>query len=118
GRALHRGVDRRPFGSLPARSVRAVDLRQPAAPAEYGLDVALRLGEPAGLVHVGGHAGIAAEVTLDIGPGGIALDAEVAGQAVGAHAVDEAEVDDLGEPALVRADLLGRDAEDLAGGRP
>ena len=38
------------------------------------------------------------------------------GQTKGAHAVDQAEVDDLGVAALLARDLVRAHAEDLAGG--
>ncbi len=67
----------------------------------------------AGLVHVAGHAGIAGEIPVDIELGGVAADAEVARQPERAHAVDEAEVDDLGVAALLGRDLQRRHAEDF-----
>jgi hypothetical protein len=57
-----------------------------------------------GLVHVALHAGKAREVAVDVVLGRLLLDAQVAGQPEGAHAVDEAEVDDLGVAALLAAD--------------
>ena len=62
------------------------------------------------------HAGIAREIQLDILRCGGAIDAELARQAEGRHAVDQAEVDGLGRTALVGADLVGGDAEYFGGG--
>ncbi len=72
--------------------------------------------DQAGLVHVAGHAGIAREIPVDIELGGVAADAEVARQPERAHAVDEAEVDDLGVAALFGRDLQRRHTEDFGRG--
>src|SRR5690606_22197538 len=99
-----------------ARAVGRVDLREPEAPSEYRLHVALlaRLGP--GTLHVGGHARVAGEIALDVVARRIPFDAEVRRQAEGAHAVDEPEVDHLRVAALLARHLLERRAEDLRGG--
>ena len=116
GRALHRRVDRGALRGLLELLVARVDVRQIEPAAEHGLDVALRLGLRARLLHVALHAGIAREVQVDVFLRGAARDAELLGEAERAHAVDEAEVDRLGRAALVGGDLVERRAEHLGGG--
>ena len=116
GGALHRRVDRRALGALAAHRLAGADLRQPQAAAEDGLDVAVLAGGFARFFHVAGDAGIAGEVAVDVGLRRAALELELAREAEGAHAVDQAEVDDLGDAALVGADFDRRDAEDFGGG--
>jgi hypothetical protein len=65
--------------------------------------------------HVAGNAGITGEVAFDVSLRRAAFEAELAGEAEGAHAVDQAEVDALGDAALVGADFERRHAEDFAG---
>src|SRR5206468_12453388 len=60
--------------------------------------------------------GEALEVALDVVAGGAALDAQVLGKAEGTHAVDQAEVDDLGVAALLALHFFRRQAEDLGSG--
>jgi hypothetical protein len=90
--------------SAPARRgpLPAVDVRQPQAAAEHGFHVALLVRLDARVVHVALHARKALEVALDVVLGRFLLDAQVARQAEGAHAVDQPEVDDLGVAALLR----------------
>jgi hypothetical protein len=99
---------RGPFGELISGS------HKPAA--EHGLDEALPPRLLARALHVLLHAGIAGEVALDEAARDVPVDAEVGGQAVGAHAVDQAEVDHLGIASLLAAHFAERHAEDLAGG--
>ncbi len=70
------------------------------------------------LLHVAGDAGVAREVAVDVGLRRAAFQPELAGEAEGAHAVDQAEVDALGDATLVGADFERGDAEDLAGRCP
>ena len=107
-RALHRRVDRGAFRTLAAHAVAAVDLRQPQATAEHGLDIALLLGLFARAVHVVFYAGIAREVTVDVGDCRTAFDAELLGQAKCGHAVDQAEVDYLGIERSAAAAYIDR----------
>src|SRR5690606_36970964 len=64
----------------------------------------------------GANAGVALEVAVDVVLRFAALDAEIARQAPGAHAVHQAEVDGLGGPALFAIDLVGVQVEHLGGG--
>src|SRR5690606_5888767 len=88
------------------------------APAEYGLDVAALAGLLAGAVHERLHARVAFEVQVDVLLGAGAVDAELTAEAEGGHAVDQSEVDRLGGPALLVADLVEFGAEHLGRGRP
>ena len=63
--------------------------------------------------HVAGNAGVAGEVAFDVALRGTAFKAELTGKAKGAHAVDEAEVDDLGDTPLISADFGRHKAEDF-----
>ena len=113
GRALHGGVDGGALGHLAAPHVGRPDLGQPQPTAKHGLDVALFTSLGAGALHVGGHAGITREVAVNVGLCRATLDTQVGGQAEGAHAVDEPEVDHLGIAALLAVDLCNRHAEDF-----
>ena len=77
----------------------------------------MRLGGELGLVHVRLHTGVARKVALDVRRRSLGLDTQVARQTEAAHAVDEAEVDDLGIAALLARHRFGRPAEHLRGGR-
>src|SRR5690606_14202128 len=114
--ALHRRVDRGAFGTLAHGLVLRMDLRQVQAAAEQGLDVTLVRSLDAGVFHVAQHARVAGEVAVDTVLGLLAIDTDRLGQAEGAHAVDQAEVDRLGTAPLVGGDLLQRYAEHLGGG--
>src|SRR5690606_6340614 len=114
----HRCVDGRPLRGLPTRTAAAGDFRQPQSASEDGLDITLFPRLDTGFVHIARHAGIASEVAVDIVLGGRALDAEVAGQPEGAHAVDQAEVDYLGDAPLVAVDGLRRRTEYFRRGGP
>ncbi len=116
-RALHRRIDCGPFGPGAARAVRRIDLGQPQAAAEHRFDIAARLGLQARLVHVLLHAREAREIAFNIIGRRAPFDVQVGRQAEGAHAVDQAEVDDLGVAALFALHVRGRDAEDLGGRR-
>ena len=97
-------------------TVLRMDLRQVQATAEQGFDEALLRGLGAGPFHVRQDAGVAGEVTVDVGLGLLALDADLLGQAEGAHAVDQSEVDRLGAASLVAVDVFQRHAEDFRRG--
>ncbi|MPM73791.1 hypothetical protein SDC9_120776 [bioreactor metagenome] len=116
--ALHWRIDRRALGALAAHRLAGADFREPEAAAEGGFDVALVTCRLTGFFHVLGDAGIAGEVAVDVGLRRAAFQSELAGEAEGAHAVDQPEVDALGDATLVGADFERRDAEDLGGGRP
>src|SRR5690606_24544338 len=91
--ALHGRVDRGAFGTLARGLVLRVALRQVPAAAEQGLAVAPARSPGAGVRHVAPHARVAGEVAVDIVLGLLATDTALLGQAEGAHAVDQAEVD-------------------------
>mgnify|MGYP000747621892 CR=1 FL=1 len=98
-----------------ARDTSAAEINQLLrAAAESGPHEALETRAVARLLHVARDARIAREVAVDPALRGGALDLQRLGEAVRAHAVDQAEVDRLGAAALVGADLLQRHAE--AGG--
>ena len=105
---MHGRVDRGAFRTLTLHAVAGVDLRQPQAAAEHGLDVALLFRLYTGAVHVIFHAGIAREITLYVSGGRAAFHAQLFGQTERGHPVDQAEVDDLGVAALLAGHLLGR----------
>ena len=92
-----------------------MDIRNPSASAEDGLDKASFLGLLDALIEKLPDTLISLVVLLDefVGFGG--ADAQAAGQAEGGLAVDDAEINGLGLAALVRADMVQIDAEDLAG---
>ena len=113
---MHRRVDGKSFACLAALRVFAVDVREVQAAAEQGFDVALFAGGFARCFHVVAHFGVAREVGVDVVGGLAARDVELAREAEGAHAVDEAEVDGFGVAALFAADGVRRDAEDFGGG--
>ncbi len=114
--ALHRRVDRGALGALAHGAVLRIDLRQVQPPTEQRLDIALLGGLGAGALHVGQHAGVTGEITVDVLLRFLAADVDLLGQAESAHAVDQAEVDRLGAASLVVADLLQRHAEHLGSG--
>lgn len=116
GGALHGGVDSGAFCASAAGAVGAVDFGQVEAAAKHGFNIALGFGLGAGVVHVLLDAGEAVEIAGDVIFGGGVVNAQGFGQAEGAHAVDEAEVDDFGVAALFAADLRGVQAEHFGGG--
>ena len=83
---------------------------------EQGLDEAALARDSHGLVHIVADAGVALEVGVDIGARLAALDAEIARQAEGGDAVDDAEIDRLGAPAHERVHVGDRHAKHLRGG--
>ena len=114
--ALHRRIDGGALRGRAARAVGRVDLGQPEPAAEHRLHEALALGLGARALHVARHARVSGEVAVDVELGRLALDVQVGRQPEGAHAVDQAEVDDLGGAPLIGRDLAHRHAEHLAGG--
>ena len=62
-------------------------------------------------------ARIALEITVDVLLGRGVVDAQVLGQTVAAHAVNQAEVDHLGIAALLARDLVGGDTKNLGSRR-
>ena len=104
--------------SAPARALAffVADVGQVEAAAEQGFDVALRGGLFFGALHVFGDAGVAGEVAVDEGFGGQIVYAQRFGEAVLAHAVNEAEVDGFGVAALFGRDVFGGDTEHFGGG--
>src|SRR5690606_19726964 len=79
-------------------------------------DVAFLAGVGDGAVHVLLDALVEVEVGLDILLRLLLWDAELVGEAEGAEAVNDAEVDGLGAAAFLSADHHRRDAEDFGGG--
>ncbi len=114
--ALHRRIDGGALGRRPARPA-GVDVGQPQSSPEHGFDIALLRRQLAGALHIRRDTRIAGEVAVDVELRRAALQAEVACQAEGAHAVDQPEVDDLGHAALIAADFQRSDAENLSRGR-
>jgi len=93
-----------------------MDFGKPKTTPENGFDITLGLGRRTRFFHVGGNARIAREIALDIRLRGTACQVELTGEAKSAHAVDQPEVDDLGDTTLVGADVARRDAKNLGGG--
>ena len=92
------------------------ELRQLAAPAEERGGVAARLGLAHGLLHVARDVRERGEVRVEDLAGLVGRDVEPLPEPVRLHAVREAVVDDLGEAALERVDLLLVDVEDACRG--
>src|SRR5205085_4482285 len=67
-----------------------------------------------GALHVVANTGIALEIGLDVGPRFGLRNPELLGQAEGADAVDDAEIDRLGAAADHRIHALDGNAENLA----
>src|SRR5207248_5027905 len=109
-------VDRLALREGAARVVAVLDAGDRAAPAEDGLDIAALAAELLHPLHVIADAGEALEISLDVG-GRLGLrHLDLAAQAEGADAVDDAEIDRLGAPPRDRVHLLHGDAEHLARG--
>uniref|UniRef100_A0A0N5A085 LigA n=1 Tax=Parastrongyloides trichosuri TaxID=131310 RepID=A0A0N5A085_PARTI len=118
GRALDRGVDGGALAELALGAGLGVDGRDVDAPPEDGGDEALLLHQRLGPVHIGADAGEALEIGLDVGSGLTLIDAQLGGQAEGADAVDDAEVDGLGPATRLAGHALDRHAEHFGrGGR-
>jgi len=111
------GVDRHPAGVLLQIPVAALDVGQVAHPAVERLDAPVALGRRQSLLHVAFNAGVAGEIDRDELLRLLGRDAERLGETIGAHAVDEAEVDRLRRAALLRVDEVDRDAENGRRGR-
>ena len=116
GGALQGGVDGGAFGETPHVGVAAGDVGDGADAAEGGADGAVAADGFEGLVDEGADAFVAVEVGFDVGFGFLLVDAELGGEAEGADAVDDAEVDGLGAGAGLFGHGGGVDAEDLGGG--
>src|SRR5665647_1560654 len=107
--ALHGRVDGGALGALATLTVGTVDLRYPQAAAEQGFHITLALGGFARVLHVFAHAGVARKIALYIGLRGGAFDIEVLRQSERAHAIDQAEIDDLGIACLLYTSPSPRD---------
>ena len=87
---MHGGVDGGAFGSGAGVGVFVANVGQVEAAAGQGLDEALDCGLFFGALHVFGDAGAAGEVAGDEGFGGQAAYTQRLGEAVLAHAVNQA----------------------------
>ena len=120
GGALDGVVDGFAFGAQPGLAVAAAEGGfedgEVAAAAEQRFDITLLAGLQFGLVQVGADAGETAEILLDIFFGFGQRQFGIAGEAEGAHAINQAEVDGFGEAALVVGDLFDGDVVDGGGG--
>ena len=86
-----------------------------AAAAEDRGDVAFAAAVVERVDHEFGDAAVGGEVAVDEFGGFFLRDAQAFGEAEGALAVDDAEVDGFGAAALGGSDFVERNAEDLAG---
>ena len=75
--------------------------------------MAVQASRVACFFHVAGNARVAREITLNVSLCGAAFEVKLAGQTEGAHAVDQTEVDDLGDAALVGVDFDRCQAENF-----
>ena len=87
------------------------DLREMAAAAEHGADIAIGADEAFRLLHIVADAGEAFEIFLDVGAGLLAANAELVGEAEGGNAVNNAEIDRLGAAAHLRIHVLDGNAK-------
>src|SRR5206468_7102242 len=102
------------LGGIPQADDAAVDVGDGAAPAEDRLDVSHVLRLPNALAEKVADPGEPLVVGVDQLLGRLHVQPlDPTGQPVGADAVDDAEIDRLGVPALLAAYLLERHAEDL-----
>ena len=116
GGALDGSVDGGAFGGFADGGVGAGDVAERAAAAGEGADPAAGSGVGDGLIHVIFDAGVLDEVFVDEAGAFWSGDAETLGEAEGADAEDDAEVDHFGGAAHVLRDLVIGDAEDACGG--
>ena len=112
-RTLHGCVDGGALGTSPALAVGGLDFRQVQAATENGFHIALGFGLRAGVVHIALDPGKAGEIALDVIFGSGVVDAEISRQTVGAHAINQTEVDHLGIAALLGTHLVYRQTKDL-----
>ena len=111
GGALDGGVQRHALGPGTDIEIGAFQLRQTAAAAIAGFHIALFPGVLHHVFHIGLHAGVVAQIAVDIRPGFLPGDADVPGQREIGDAIDNAEVHGLGTAAHLGGDFLGGDAE-------
>ena len=93
----------------------ALEFREVAYAAQQGGDVASLFGLLHGALEVLAHFGVGAPVLLDEVLGFLHGDFELASQSLRTHAVEDAEVDDLGAVALLVGYLVRLDMEDRRG---
>src|SRR5690554_3857563 len=115
--ALHGCVDGGALGVLATLRVARLDFRKIEPASEHGLDVTLLAREFPSAIHVGAHTGITLEVAVHVLLRLRPADAELLAETERGHAVDQAEVNGLGHPALLVANRFRVDAEDLSRGR-
>ena len=116
GGALDGHVVREAFAGLAQGAVGGNEFRDVAAAAVQRLHIPVLAAEFEGAVDVPADAGVGVEVRFDESGGVGVGDAQVAAEAVGAHAVQHAEVHGLGGAALVGGDGGLVESEDLRGG--
>ena len=115
-RALDRGIDRHALAKLPHDRIGAVDLRDQPPAAQERLHVAVLPGSLDVLVQTRAHLRIAGEVGLDEGGSLLVRDPQFFGEAVGAHPIDDPEVDRFHRTAHLGRHVLLRHAVDERGG--
>ena len=115
-RALHGRVDGGALGPGAARAVGGVDFGQVQPAAHHGLDIAFGFGALPCFIHVLLHAGVAGKILFNKVFRSRVVNAQRPRQAIGAHAVDQPEVDGFGIAALLTAHLVNRHAKHFAGG--
>src|SRR5438093_1113158 len=114
--ALDRRVDGGALGKLPRSSFRAREVRYESTPTEERRDVAVCSRLVEGGADILGNARVAGEVTVDVVLRLFERDFELLGEPRRAHAVEDAEVDDLRRAALIGADRAGIDSKNLGRG--
>ena len=113
GGPLHRGVNRRALGGLTAVVLARLDIWHVQTAPKHRLDVPLLGGPLANVIHKTGHPRVADEIPFDVKLRLSALDAQLACQPPGTHAIDKAKVDRFGTAALVARHRIERYAKHL-----
>ena len=116
GGALNGHIDGHALGGGAGYVFGGVDVGQVAAAAQQGFGVLGAAGFGFDRFQVAVDAGVARQVGINEVAAFLAAEARLLGNAVGAQAVDDAEVEDFGDAALFGVDLVHGGSEHLAGG--
>src|ERR1039458_9572043 len=116
GGALQRRVDGGTLGESAHVGVARLDVGDGADAAEVRAHGLVAANGFEGLVDEAADAGVALEVSIDVGAGFLLVDAELRGQTERGDAVDDAEVDGLGAGSGLLVELGDGDAEDFGSG--